>query len=142
MDKSESGSGGESAAERAQKIAENIIAIQQKTQDIRISLIEDGFTREADIINTNYDRQIEQLKERAEKEVQLREVINQQIIALESARHKELLDFIFVIMMLIDEFRLHLERIEFIDAHCEFIEFEDILHIGNAHHLREQSPQM
>ena len=94
MDKSESGSGGESAAERAQKIAENIIAIQQKTQDIRISLIEDGFTREADVINNNYDRQIEQLKERAEKEVQLREVINQQIIALESARHKELADLV------------------------------------------------
>lgn len=94
MDRSESGGGGESAAEHAQKVAENLIAIQQKTQDIRISLLEDGFTREADVININYDRQIEQLMERAEKEVKLRGVINEQIIALESARHKELADLV------------------------------------------------
>ena len=82
------------SAEKQKQIAENLILIQQKTQDIRISLIEDGFTREADVINNNYDRQIEQLKERAEKEKELREVINQQIIALESARHKELADLV------------------------------------------------
>ena len=70
------------------------IAIEQKTQQTRISMIEDAFSRESSTINNNYDIQIQALRDKAEKEVALREALNEQIRQLEVKREIELADLI------------------------------------------------
>ena len=75
-----------------QKQQEELLSIERKTQEIRISMIEDGFTRESAIINTKYAQQIADLQKRAETEIQLREAINEQIKALEEKQTMELSD--------------------------------------------------
>lgn len=76
----------------AEKQANEILAIERKTQEIRISMIEDGFTRESAMINQKYNEQIEALRLRAEKEVGLREALNAEIKALEDKQAMELAD--------------------------------------------------
>ena len=75
-----------------QKQQDELLSIERKTQEIRISMIEDGFTRESAIINTKYAQQIADLQKRAETEIQLREAINEQIKALEEKQTMELSD--------------------------------------------------
>lgn len=82
------------ALDEEKKVAEQRIALQQKTQDLQISMLEDGFTREWDIITLNYQRQIDVLRERAEKEIALREELNAQIAALETKMHMEQADLV------------------------------------------------
>jgi hypothetical protein len=55
-------------------------------------LIEDSYSRETATINQKYNEQIEALRQRAEKEVALREVIAEQIQVLEQKRAMELAD--------------------------------------------------
>lgn len=91
MNKSTGGTGkSDSSVDKAKQQAEEKIAIEQKMQDIRISIIEDSFTREYQTIEVNYDRQIEALRERAAKEVALREALNAEIEALETKKNMEL----------------------------------------------------
>lgn len=78
--------------EEAQKEQDEILEIERKTQELKYSLIEDGFTRETDLLNLKYNEQIEALRQRAEKEVALREAINEQIEVLEQKRAMELAD--------------------------------------------------
>ena len=75
-------------------IAAERISIEQKTQQIRISMIEDAYSRESSTINNNYDIQIQALRDKAEKEVALREALNEQIRQLEVKREIELADLI------------------------------------------------
>lgn len=70
------------------------LAIEQKTMQTRISMYEDAFSRESSMINYNYDMQIQALREKAEKDVALREALNEQIVALETKREMELADLI------------------------------------------------
>lgn len=78
----------DTAAKEA-KIAQERLAILQKTEDIKNSMIEDEFNREWTTVTLNYTRQIEALRERAAKEVELREQLNAQIAALEEKRSAE-----------------------------------------------------
>ena len=75
-------------------IAAERLAIEQKTMQTRISMYEDAFSRESSMINYNYDMQIQALREKAEKDVALREALNEQIVALETKREVELADLI------------------------------------------------
>lgn len=75
-------------------IAAERLAIEQKTMQTRISMYEDAFSRESSMINYNYDMQIQALREKAEKDVALREALNEQIVALETKREMELADLI------------------------------------------------
>lgn len=79
-----------SQVDEAKKIQEELISIERKTQELRIALIQDGFTREFNIISDKYTLQIEQLKKRANEEVQLRAALNEQIKLLEEKQHVEL----------------------------------------------------
>ena len=85
---------GTGKSDNTRDIAAERLAIEQKTQQTRISMIEDAFSREISTINYNYDMQIEALRAKAEKEVELREAINAQIQALETKREMELADTI------------------------------------------------
>ena len=84
----------DTSADDARKLQEQLIAIEQKTQQTRIQMIEDAFTRESDLINQNYDNQIAALQARAEKEVALRAALNDQIAALEQKRHFDLANLV------------------------------------------------
>ena len=75
-------------------IAAERLAIEQKTMQTRISMYEDAFSRESSMLNYNYDMQIQALREKAEKDVALREALNEQIVALETKREVELADLI------------------------------------------------
>ena len=75
-----------------QKQQEELLSIERKTQEIRISMIEDGFTRETAIINQKYAEQIADLEKRAETEIELRDALNEQIKALEEKQAFELSD--------------------------------------------------
>ena len=76
----------------AQKQQEELLSIERKTQELRISLIEDGYTREFNLISDKYTQQIEELKKRANEEVQLRAALNEQIKLLEEKQNVELAD--------------------------------------------------
>lgn len=89
LNKDTGGGSQTNAIDEEKKIAEQRIALQQKTEDIKVSMIADEFTREWDVITLNYNRQIEALRERAEKEVALRQQLNDQITALETKRDME-----------------------------------------------------
>lgn len=78
--------------ERQQKVLEQIETIRKKTTEINISLIEDEFARETSTINNKYKEQIDALRAKGEKEVELREAINEQIKALETKQQMELAD--------------------------------------------------
>lgn len=71
---------------------DELLSIERKTQEIRISMIEDGFTRETAIINKKYAEQIEDLRKRAETEIELRGALNEQIKALEEKQALDLSD--------------------------------------------------
>lgn len=75
-----------------QKRQDELLSILRKTQEIRNSMIEDGFTRETAIINQKYAEQIEDLRKRAETEVELRDALNEQIKALEEKQALDLAD--------------------------------------------------
>lgn len=87
-----SGKGGSVNAEvdNEQKIADEKIAIAQKTQDIKISMLEDAFTKEYQTVEVGYQRQIDALIAKGEKEVALRSEIDEQIKALVLKRDMEL----------------------------------------------------
>lgn len=93
-EKAQKGAGGKSDSksqtDETQKIADAKLAIERKTEELRISMIEDSFSREASIINNKYDTEIEDLRIKGEKETALREQINEQITALDTKRHMEL----------------------------------------------------
>lgn len=74
------------------KLANERLSIEQKTQEIRLSMIEDGFSRETALINQKYAEQIEALRQRGEQEVGLREVIDAQIKALQDKQAIDLAD--------------------------------------------------
>ena len=88
--------GGKSAAEKeaeeARKQQEQLIAIERKNRELIISLQEDAFTRETNIINEKYRQQIEDLRKKGEEEIALREAINEQISLLEQKQSMELAD--------------------------------------------------
>lgn len=74
------------------KQQEELLSIERKTQEIRISMIEDGFTRETAIINKKYAEQIADFRKRAETEIELRDALNEQIKALEEKQAFDLSD--------------------------------------------------
>lgn len=75
-----------------QKRQDELLSIVRKTQEIRNSMIENGFTRETAIIKQKYAEQIEDLRKRAETEVELRDALNEQIKALEEKQALDLAD--------------------------------------------------
>lgn len=109
LDKGDTKNGKNDELERAKKIAEEKIQIEQKTQQLIISMYEDAFSRESSTINYNYDTQIAALQAKAEKEVALRETISQQIIALETKREIELADLVVKYAQKADEERKRIE---------------------------------
>ena len=74
------------------KQQEELLSIERKNQELRLSLIENGFDRETAIINQKYKEQIEDLQQRAAEEAGLREAINEQIKLLETKQAMELAD--------------------------------------------------
>lgn len=83
-----------SGVDEAQKIADEKLAIERKTAELRLKAIEDDFTREQDLIVNAYNVQIEDLRKKGEKEVALREAINAQIQALETEKNMKLADLV------------------------------------------------
>ena len=73
-----------------QKQQDQLLAIQRKSNELRISLIEDDFSRETATINEKYAQQIEDLRKRGEENVALRGAINDQIALLEEKRTNDL----------------------------------------------------
>ena len=73
-----------------QKIIEERQSIERKTQELHIQNIEDNFAREYQIIEYNYQMQIDDLRAKGEKEVELRAAINEQIIELTTQRDMKL----------------------------------------------------
>ena len=83
---------GDNEKKDAQKIADEILAIRRKTNELNLQLIEDGFTRESDLLNQKYKDQLDDLRKRAENEEELREALNEQIEALEKKQAVDLAD--------------------------------------------------
>ena len=73
------GSGKDNTLAEQQRIADERMAIEQKTEELRISMIEDDFSREYATIVNNYNQQILALQKKGEKDIELREAVNQQI---------------------------------------------------------------
>lgn len=94
MNRSASGGsgGGDDTLAEQQRIADERLAIEQKTEEIRISMIEDDFSREYATIVNNYDQQILALQKKGEKDIELRESVNKQILMLEAKRDNDLAD--------------------------------------------------
>lgn len=91
-----SGGGGkkDTSVQDAQRTADQKLAIERKTQEIRLQMIDDGFTRELALINNQYDVQIEDLRKKGEKDVALRQAINEQIGQLTIQREVKIAELV------------------------------------------------
>lgn len=84
----------DTSVEDTQKIADQKLAIEQKTQQLHIENIENDFAREYQLIEFNYGKQIDALVKQGEKEKELRTVINDEIAALQTQRDMKLADLV------------------------------------------------
>ena len=71
---------------------QQLLALIQKNEDIRISMYEDGFSREYATIVNNYDKQIAALVKMGNEDVTLRSQANEQIELLEKKKVADLAD--------------------------------------------------
>ena len=82
------------AAEEVKKQKEKEIELIRQAEDAAFSLVKDGVEKQTKAINTQYDRQIEDLRKKLTTEKNLTETskkaINDSIIAAEEQRNKEL----------------------------------------------------
>ncbi|MDD6210515.1 MAG: hypothetical protein PUB21_07925 [Bacteroidales bacterium] len=74
------------AADDAKKAAEERLNIEREIEDIRLSMLDDGREKERKILETSYNRKIEDAKKNGEKEIEL-------VRALEEQKDKALKDF-------------------------------------------------
>ena len=84
----------DTSAEDAQKIADEKMAIEQKTTQLRIENLENNFAREYQLIEFNYANQINALIKKGNEEKQLQAVINEEIIQLQQQRDMKLADLV------------------------------------------------
>lgn len=84
----------DTSAEDAQKIADEKLAIEQKTTQLRIENLENSFAREYQLIEFNYANQINALIKKGNEEKQLQAVINEEIIQLQQQRDIKLADLV------------------------------------------------
>lgn len=94
MNKSGGSSTTSTANSDAERIANERMQIERKTQELRLQMIEDYFDREYALTVNSYQVQIEELQKKGEKEVALRESINKEIEALELQKNIKLADII------------------------------------------------
>lgn len=73
---------------------QQLLALIQKNEDIRISMYEDGFSREYATIVRNYDKQIAALVKMGNEDITLRSQANEQIELLEKKRHIDLANLV------------------------------------------------
>lgn len=82
------------AADKAKAAKEKELAEVRKAEDLMLKQITDSRARQAEEVNTNYDRQISDLRKRLATETDLtakaKQAINDQIAYLEQERNKEL----------------------------------------------------
>lgn len=71
---------------------QQLLALIQKNEDIRISMYEDGFSREYATIVNNYDKQIAALVRMGNEDITLRSQANEQIELLEKKKVADLAD--------------------------------------------------
>lgn len=71
---------------------QQLLALIQKNEDIRISMYEDGFSREYATIVNNYDKQIAALVKMGNEDITLRSQANEQIELLEKKKVADLAD--------------------------------------------------
>lgn len=71
---------------------QQLLALIQKNEDIRISMYEDGFSREYATIVNNYDKQIAALIKMGNEDITLRSQANEQIELLEKKKVADLAD--------------------------------------------------
>ena len=72
------------------KLQETLLSIRRKSNELKIKLIEDDFSRESTLINLKYRQQIEDLQKQGEENIELRKAINDQIKLLEENRVNDL----------------------------------------------------
>ena len=84
----------DTSAQDAQKIADEKLAIEQKTTQLRIENLENNFAREYQLIEFNYANQINALIKKGNEEKQLQSVINEEIIQLQQQRDMKLADLV------------------------------------------------
>lgn len=84
----------DTSVQDAQKIADEKLSIEQKTQQLIIQNLENEFAREYQLIEYNYDVQIGALVKKGEKEKELRAAINQEIMALQTQREMKLAELV------------------------------------------------
>ena len=84
----------DTSAQDAQKIADEKLAIEQKTTQLRIENLENNFAREYQLIEFNYANQINALIKKGNEEKQLQAVINEEIIQLQQQRDMKLADLV------------------------------------------------
>ena len=82
------------AADKAKAAKEKELAEVRKAEDLMLKQITDSRARQAEEVNTNYDRQISDLRKRLATDTDLtakaKQAINEQITYLEQERNKEL----------------------------------------------------
>ena len=84
----------DTSVQDAQKIADEKLAIEQKTTQLRIENLENNFAREYQLIEFNYANQINALIKKGNEEKQLQAVINEEIIQLQQQRDMKLADLV------------------------------------------------
>lgn len=84
----------DTSVQDAQRTADAKLSIERKTQEIRLQMIDDAFTRELALINNQYDVQIEDLRKKGEKDVALRAAINEQIEQLVIQREVKIAELV------------------------------------------------
>ena len=84
----------DTSVQDAKKIADEKLAIEQKTTQLRIENLENNFAREYQLIEFNYANQINALIKKGNEEKQLQAVINEEIIQLQQQRDMKLADLV------------------------------------------------
>jgi TP901 family phage tail tape measure protein len=74
----------------AKKRAQELLKIQQETENLRNAMIEDEYERELAIINTNYERQKAALEKKAADDKQLTEAVNAELVLLEQKKNADI----------------------------------------------------
>lgn len=77
-------------AKEAKKRAQEMLKIQQETENLRNAMIEDEYERELAIINTNYERQKVALEQKAADDKQLTEAVNAELVLLEQKKNADI----------------------------------------------------
>ena len=77
-------------AKEAKKRAQEMMKIQQETENLRNAMIEDEYERELAIINTNYERQKAALEQKASDDKQLTEAVNAELVLLEQKKNADI----------------------------------------------------